>query len=229
VAVLDTIEPGRWDPTEHYHYTPGAFGLLLIEGVIARDLRLAGRSCSELLGPGDLLRPWDYTEGALDTVRSVSAWTVLERARIAVLDDRFARVACRWPELVAGLVGRTLRRSRWTAILLGISNLTRVDLRITALMWHLADRWGHVTPEGVVVPVPLTHEMIGKLVGAHRPSVTSALGELQREGAITRREDGWVLHGDPPERLENGSRTSGLSIDPGLAATLTALAASWLG
>jgi len=41
-------------------------------------------------------------------------------------------------------------------------------------------------------------------VGAHRPSVTSALGELTRGGAISRRDDGaWVLHGAPPEALRH--------------------------
>ena len=201
VAVLDTLEPGTWDPAGRYDESPASIGLLVIDGMITRDVRVAGRGCSELLGPGDVLRPWDFYDGAGETLHWASAWTVLETTRIAVLDERFARVACRWPQLVAGLVSRTLRRSRWMAILLAISNLTRVDERIEGLMWHLADRWGHVTPEGVVVPVPLTHEMIGRLVGAHRPSVTSALGELQRAGTVTRRDDGWLLDSEPPARL----------------------------
>jgi hypothetical protein len=201
VAVLDTIEPGIWEPLGRYDEDPGSIGLLVIEGVLMRDVEVGGRTCAELLGPGDLLRPWDFYDGTGDTLQWVNAWSVLETARIAVLDERFARVACRWPQLIAGLVSRTLRRSRWMTIMLAISNLTRVDERIEALMWHLADRWGHVTPDGVVVPVPLTHEMIGKLVGAHRPSVTSALGDLQRAGSVTRREDGWLLNAEPPARL----------------------------
>ncbi len=201
VAVLDTIEPGSWEPLRTYDPSPGSIGLLVIDGMLTRDIRLGGRTCSELLGPGDLLRPWDFEDGAGETVQWASEWTVLETTRIAVLDERFAGVACRWPPVIAGLVSRTLRRSRWMAILLAISNLTRVDERVEALMWHLADRWGHVTPEGVVVPVPLTHEMIGRLVGAHRPSVTSALGDLQRAGTVTRRDGSWLLNDEPPARL----------------------------
>ena len=201
VAVLDTLEPGAWEPLSRYEERPGSIGLLIIDGMLVRDLRLGGRACSELLGPGDLLRPWDFEDGAGETVQWASEWTVLQTTRIAVLDERFATVACRWPQLVAGLVSRTLRRTRWMAILLAISNLTRVDERIEALLWHLADRWGHVTPDGVVVPVPLTHEMIGRLVGAHRPSVTSALGELQRADTVSRHDDGWVLNSEPPARL----------------------------
>jgi CRP/FNR family cyclic AMP-dependent transcriptional regulator len=232
VAVLDSVDAGPWRPAEQYDCTSGAIGLLVIDGVVARDTRIAGRWCSELLGPGDLMRPWDFDDGAAESVHPDSAWTVVEPARIAVLDERFARLACRWPPLVAGLVSRTLRRSRWMGILLAIGNLTRIDERVTALMWHLADRWGHVTTEGVVVPISLTHDMIGRLVGAHRPSVTSALGELQRRGVLTRRDGGWILHGSPPESLSNGSdpeRSRGArAIDPTLAATLPALASSVL-
>jgi hypothetical protein len=76
--------------------------------------------------------------------------------------------------------------------------MPRVDARVQALLWHLADRWGHVTLDGVVVPARLTHDMIGRLVGAHRPSVTTALSELTRSGRISRLPHGWLLTGDPP-------------------------------
>src|ERR671929_1309879 len=198
VAVLEDVAAGTWDPRTTYALDPAFMGLLVIDGMLSRDVELGGRRCSELLGPGDLLRPWDYDEGEASSVPAESAWTVLEPSRLAVLDGRFARVACRYPELVAKLIGRTLRRSRWLSILLTISSMPRVDARVQALFWHLADRWGRVTLDGVVVPVRLTHEMIGRLVGAHRPSVTTALSELARGGRIARIPEGWLLRGDPP-------------------------------
>jgi CRP-like cAMP-binding protein len=61
-----------------------------------------------------------------------------------------------------------------------------------------------VTPDGVVVPRPLTHERLATLVGAHRPSVTTAMGELVRDDKLSRRDSGeWVLHGAPPDRLRH--------------------------
>jgi CRP-like cAMP-binding protein len=198
VALLDSVDAGPWEPSARYTLDSAFFGLLVVDGMIARDVELGGRRCSELLGPGDLLRPADYEDGELASVPSESALHVLEPARVAVLDGRFARVACRYPELVAQLLGRTLRRSRWLAILLTISSMPRVDARVQALLWHLADRWGHVTLDGVVVPVRLTHEMIGRLVGAHRPSVTTALSELARTNRLRRLPHGWLLLGDPP-------------------------------
>src|SRR5436305_6853826 len=198
VAVLEDVPAGNWDPRTTYALDPAFMGLLLVDGMLSRDVELGGRRCSELLGPGDLLRPWDYDEGDASSVPAESAWNVLEPARLAVLDGRFARVACRYPELVSRLIGRTLRRSRWLAILLTISSMPRVDARVQALLWHLADRWGRVTLDGVVVPARLTHDMIGRLVGAHRPSVTTALSELARTQRIKRLPHGWLLMGDPP-------------------------------
>src|SRR4051812_13052610 len=222
VALLDSVEPGPWEPASRYPPDAAFFGLLVVDGMISRDVELGGRRCSELLGPGDLMRPWDYDEGDAPSVPSESAWSVLEPTRVAVLDGRFARVACRYPELVAGLIGRTLRRSRWLAILLTISSMPRVDARVLALFWHLADRWGRVTLDGVVVPVRLTHDMVGRLVGAHRPSVTTALSELTRAERISRLPHGWLLRGDPPSvvlpRAERRNRAVLRSVD----------AASWL-
>jgi CRP/FNR family transcriptional regulator, cyclic AMP receptor protein len=228
VALLDSVEPGPWEPAARYPMDPAFFGLLVVDGMIARDVELGGRRCSELLGPGDLLRPWDYDEGDAASVPSESAWNVLEPSRVAVLDGRFARVACRYPELVAGLIGRTLRRSRWLAILLTISSMPRVDARVLALFWHLADRWGRVTLDGVVVPVRLTHDMVGRLVGAHRPSVTTALSELTRADRISRLPHGWLLRGDPPSlsvpQPDRRARAVLRSIDA--ASLLTALPAA---
>lgn len=81
---------------------------------------------------------------------------------------------------------------------------SRVDDRLVLTLWHLAERWGRVGPEGIAVPLPLSHQRLADLVGAHRPSVTKAMGELARAGTLSRREDGvWVLHGAPPEELRH--------------------------
>lgn len=233
VALLDSVDPGAWEPADRYPSDPAFFGLLVVDGMIARDVELGGRRCSELLGPGDLLRPWDYDEASMASVPSESAWNVLEPSRVAVLDGRFARTACRYPELVAHLIARTMRRSRWLAILLTISSMPRVDARVLALFWHLADRWGHVTLDGVVVPGRLTHDMIGRLVGAHRPSVTTALSELNRANRIERLPHGWLLRGDPPSAVaapsERPSRAVLRSIDAASLLSVLPAAGALLG
>ena len=52
--------------------------------------------------------------------------------------------------------------------------------------------------EGIAVPLALSHRLIGELVGARRPTVSSALAELARDRQLVRRNDGtWLLTGEP--------------------------------
>jgi CRP-like cAMP-binding protein len=81
---------------------------------------------------------------------------------------------------------------------LAIGSITRVDQRLLLFFWYAAGRWGRVGPDGTRVPFDLTHELLGELVGARRPSVTSALGELRDRGELERSSDGWLLRGAPP-------------------------------
>lgn len=102
----------------------------------------------------------------------------VEPARVAVLDERFAAVMTRWPPVTTNLLARTLRHEQSLAIQLAIACLTGVKVRVHVALWHLADRWGRVERDGVVVPLPLTHETIGRLVRTRRPSVSTALKQL---------------------------------------------------
>ena len=44
----------------------------------------------------------------------------------------------------------------------------------------------------------LSHRMLGQLVGARRPTLSTALGELVAKGELSRRPDGtWLLTGEP--------------------------------
>jgi CRP-like cAMP-binding protein len=67
------------------------------------------------------------------------------------------------------------------------------------LLWALAERWGRVSTQGVRLPLQLPHRTLATLVGARRPSVTTALSGLARDGLVERTDDGWLLHGDPAE------------------------------
>lgn len=201
LAVVHEIHSPIWQPNEALDDEPGHLGLLVLEGVLIRNVSLTGVACTELVGPGDLIRPWDDA-APYAPVPVQSDWTVLEEARVAVLDRRFAAVISRWPELSAALVSRSVMRSLWLACLMGIGHLRRVDARVKTLLWLLAYRWGHVERDGVVVPLPLTHQLLGRLVGAERPSVTRALGTLAKQGLVARRGDGtWLLRGEAPDAV----------------------------
>jgi CRP-like cAMP-binding protein len=123
---------------------------------------------------------------------------VVEQARLAVLDHRFAARVGPYPEVVAALVGRALQRARTLAVQLAIAHHPRVDHRVLLLFWHLAERWAKVTPAGVHLHVAITHQCLADLVAARRPSVSTGLAQLARDGLVTPAHPGWLLHGDPP-------------------------------
>jgi hypothetical protein len=204
IAAVEIVAPGRWEPAFPTDGDGGTgngssnLGLLVLDGLLMRDVAIAQATCTELIGRGDLLRPWDWERDVL-TIKPVVTWTALQPVRLAVLDRRIAAVMGRWPELVSALVSRAVRRSFELATNQATSHLTRVDARLELLFWGLADRWGRMGPDGVVLELPLTHQVLGRLVGAQRPSVTTALSDLSRRGVIERREDGaWILRRDPP-------------------------------
>jgi hypothetical protein len=70
------------------------------------------------------------------------------------------------------------------------------------MFWLLGDRWGKVGPEGITIPLPLTHETVAMLVGVRRPSATLALQRLARGGLLLRpRSDRWLLTNQAVELL----------------------------
>jgi CRP-like cAMP-binding protein len=191
------VPAGRW----HVESDPldDRLGMLVLDGLLARSVAVAGQRRAELVGPGDVLRPWDDGEQELARLRADVEWVVLQPARLAELDAAFARDASRFPQVLGELMRRTVRRSQRMALQLAIGDVRRVDERLLALFAHLGDRWGRVTPDGIHVPVRLTHELIGLLAGAQRPTVTTALGELRRDGRLVKRPDRtWLLPAAAP-------------------------------
>lgn len=208
VAPALRLDVGPWSgrltpevDTSHH------LGLLLVEGLLVRTVTVAGNARSEVIGPGDLIRPWD-DEDDVPTTPTDSHWDVIEPVRLAVLDEGFLTTVCRWPPVASALMGRTIRRSRWLGQQLAITDLRRIDDRLLLLFWHLADRWGQVRGDGVLVPLRVTHDMLAQLVGAQRPTVTSGLQRLTRAGKLRRLADKtWLLPHvvDPPERASTDS------------------------
>jgi CRP/FNR family transcriptional regulator, cyclic AMP receptor protein len=198
VARRLDIPRGTWDAdVVSAAEDRSGFGLLVVSGILCR--RVVQNECqgAELIGPGDLLRPWDRV-GEWATIPTESTWLAIEPARVAILDGEFARRATPFPEIALNLIRRGLLRSRYLAILIAIIGQRRVETRLTMLFWHLADRFGQVRGGWVSMPVPLTHSLLSELVAARRPSVTTALTELQERGVLRRDGSGWLLRRPSP-------------------------------
>jgi CRP/FNR family cyclic AMP-dependent transcriptional regulator len=187
--VTWTTRTGPWG----FAYESMRLGMLVLDGLLVREVRVLGTRSAELLGAGDLLRPGDVDAGPGLPVPAEVGWTALSPLRVAALDEVFLSAACRYPAVLAGLTARAVARSRTLALHEAITNLKHVDTRLLVQFWHMAERWGRVGRDGVTVKLPLTHELLGKLVGAARPSVSTALGSLAARGVLVREGDSWRL------------------------------------
>jgi len=54
---------------------------------------------------------------------------------------------------------------------------------------------------GLLVPLHLTHSVLADLVAARRPTVSTSLEDLARQGVVLNQSRGWLLTGEPPGEL----------------------------
>lgn len=197
-AVFDA-DAGEIDLSSALARSADGPGLLLLDGVIATNVRVGDRVAAELLGAGDLLEP-DAVD-ADELVACMTEWRVLHPARLALLDRAFADRVRPWPQLTQALLRRVERRAHNLNVQRAIASQPRLEVRLTLLLWHLASRWGRVEPGGIRLPLPLTHQLLGRLIGAERPSVSHALARLANTGAVTGHGHEWHLRGSVEDLL----------------------------
>lgn len=191
------IPAGRLDLDELLAAGENAFGALVVSGLICHEMCVGQQSALRLFGEGDLIAPC-APAGVLLAPRAEFAASV--PSTLALLDDRFLRAARRWPRLIGPIVQRAGDAHAGVMSQLCISHHPRVEDRLLALFRALGERWGRVTQGGIVITLGLTHEALGRMVGARRPTITLALRGLAHSGRLARAADGsWLLSGDLDE------------------------------
>src|SRR4029453_15717795 len=151
VVRTHRLPVGPWDVSRLAGATADHVGLLIIDGILSRELVFADNASPGVLGRGGCGGPWQPpSRTGLLPVDAV--WTVLSPMTVAVLDRRFAAEMTRYREITAALFDRLSERSLRLATTQAISQLTRVDRRLKALFWHLPQLWGRVSGERGSVP-----------------------------------------------------------------------------
>jgi CRP-like cAMP-binding protein len=193
------VQAGPWDQSSVGEAGRHAFGAVVLSGLMARTLDIGNHPGLELYGPGDII-------GAsllqVSVLPAGDSWAATTPATLAVLDDEFLHAARRWPRLVTGLFDQLQQQRDRLALQLVIAEQPRVEDRLLALFWLLSERFGRMSSDGVVVALNLTHEALGRLIGAQRPTVTLALKALRDRGAVMRRPSGgWLLAEQPDDAV----------------------------
>ena len=185
------IPRGTWEPAATAMTTTDTFGLLMLDGLVLREVLLAGVPTSQLVIPGEMVEPSTGDPSPLcgDQV----TWRVVEPTRVALLGNRFLSAVQRHPRLLVALHRRHAAQLRRATRYAAIVHLPRVEQRVLTLMCALAEERGRVAADGITVALDLTHEHLGRLVGARRPTVSLALKALADDGLLRRRGDEWLI------------------------------------
>lgn len=184
------IGKGRWRP-EADLAGRAPLGVLVVDGVLIRELKLGARVMAELVGTGDVLRPWDDTDLIPGDARA--CWQALGQVALVLLDGRVARLGGTYPDVTSELLARVLRRSRLLSYQQLITSYRDMERRLMALFGLLARRWGRVRPDGVYLPLPIRHHHIAAMISARRPSVSHRLTMLAARELVGRTEGGWLI------------------------------------
>jgi CRP-like cAMP-binding protein len=187
------VEVGTCDLAPWLEAATQGLGLLILDGLLALETRVGGRTAAELVGSGDLLQPPGPAGDQL--LARTCRWRALRPTRFALLDPDFSDRVRPFPQITRTLMRRACRRPMELDVLRAITSQPRLDVRLVLLLWHLAARWGRVEPGGVRLSLPLTHRLLGQLVAAERPSISHALKRLAQAGLVTGATDDLHLHG----------------------------------
>src|SRR3954453_808844 len=172
---VQRLSTGEWDVSGALEPDVHHRGFLIVEGLLSREVDVLGRGCVELIGPCDVMRPWSWDDAG-SHVQAEVGWAVLDPTKLAVLDHALVTRINPWPQLGVELFNRGTRRAHHLAVALAISHHNRVEDRLLLTLWHLAERWGKVTPEGILVPLPLSHQRLPGIVRGPPPPGAAAGG-----------------------------------------------------
>lgn len=219
IALTFRIDAGELPFPEWLDTTADGPGILILDGVLRVSVCAGDRVSAELIGSGDLVQPVCSEHEEL--LSCEVSWRALTPTRLALLDGGFAKRVRFWPQINQALLRRTARRCAGLDVQRAIASEPRLEMRLTLLLWHLAARWGRTERGGIRLPLPLTHHLLGQLIGAERPSVTHALTRLAHAGVVTGHNDEWHLHGRLEDQLQRWRERGGRQMAVGIGAFRT--------
>ncbi len=210
---LTQLDRGEYTLPTGAYGTGNIVGLVLSDGLISHETALGEHVVFELLTPGDVLLLPAAGPDDLDLPARVTL-TALNPAEVIVLSEAFIRAAARWPSLLTNFHRRLEAQRRRLALQGLAAHLPRSEDRLLLILWILAGCCGRVTPEGILIPLSLSHEALGRLAAARRPTITLALRKLETAEWVRRGPGGHLTLGPTAHRRVQELTRSSTSRQP---------------
>lgn len=123
--------------------------------------------------------------------------TAMAPTSIAFVGRRdFTGILLRNPKINFAMLNMLVTRCRdaWTQI--EVLTFNNADARIRTALFHLCQRKGEKTPEGIRINLHLTHKEIADMTGISRETATRVLNSLQHQNVLSVETKHYIIH-DP--------------------------------
>ena len=154
-----------------------------------------------ILGPGEMFGELSLFDPG---PRTSTATAVTDAKLLSLSHEKVIPWLKQNPEVSLQLLTRLSQRLRRTNEAVGDLVFSDVPGRVAKALIDLGDRFGKITPEGLLVNHDLTQEELAQLVGASRETVNKALADFAGRGWL--KLDGRSVLITDVERLGKRSR-----------------------
>ena len=162
---------------------PGEHLYLILDGKVklghgAPDGR---ESLMAVLGPGEMFGELSLFDPGL---RTSTATALTDAIVLALGNDQLMPLLEGRPAVAAALLQALARRLRRTNEAMADLVFSDVPGRVAKALMELGEKFGTLTPDGLLVTHDMTQEELAQLVGASRETVNKALAEFGHRGWI---------------------------------------------
>jgi CRP/FNR family cyclic AMP-dependent transcriptional regulator len=134
-----------------------------------------------VLGPGEMFGELSLFDPGL---RTSTATALTDAVVLGMGHDQLGPWLAGRPEVASSLLQALARRLRRTNEAMADLVFSDVPGRVAKALMDLGEKFGTVTPEGLMVTHDMTQEELAQLVGASRETVNKALADFAQRGWI---------------------------------------------
>jgi CRP/FNR family transcriptional regulator len=123
----------------------------------------------------------------------VSAYCLEDTLTCGFSRSQFEQMVIQHPKIGLQIIKNLSERITWLTMRVGSLAVTNIEDRLYGVLTSVAREHGMVSPRGMVIQFPLTHEDLSFLTGAHRVSITRAMKALKKAGKIIHQDKLLIL------------------------------------